>query len=68
MTQGKREIKTRLAATLEEKGIRSIKAAKVAGVTPATMSHWITGKTKPTYDKMKILSNWLNVDLEWLFE
>jgi len=68
MTQGKREIKTRLAATLEEKGIRSIKLAEVVGVTPAAVSHWVTGKSKPKYDQMKIISRWLDVDLEWLFE
>ena len=35
-------------------------------VSPQTAHKWLTGRTIPTRDKLKTLSEWLRVDLHWL--
>lgn len=35
-------------------------------VSPQAAQKWLTGKAKPTADKLKTLSEWLDVPLHWL--
>jgi len=68
MVQGKRVVTTRLGATLDEKGITSKKIAQITGVSQGTMSNWTSGRTKPKFEQMKKIAEFLNIDLLWLFE
>ena len=35
-------------------------------ITAQSAHKWLTGKAKPTTDKIKTLANWLNVSAHWL--
>jgi transcriptional regulator with XRE-family HTH domain len=35
-------------------------------ITPQSAHKWLTGKSKPTADKIETLANWLNVSAHWL--
>lgn len=35
-------------------------------ITPQSAHKWLTGKSKPTVDKIETLASWLNVSAHWL--
>lgn len=35
-------------------------------ITPQAAQKWLTGKSRPTADKMNTLATWLNVSAQWL--
>jgi transcriptional regulator with XRE-family HTH domain len=35
-------------------------------ITPQAAQKWLTGKARPTADKMQTLAEWLNVSAQWL--
>jgi|CXWL01.1.fsa_nt_gi transcriptional regulator with XRE-family HTH domain len=35
-------------------------------ITPQSAHKWLTGKSKPTADKIETLASWLNVSAHWL--
>ncbi len=35
-------------------------------ITPQAAQKWLSGKSRPTADKLKTLAEWLNVSVQWL--
>lgn len=55
-----------LKEILDEKGIKQTFIANKIGVTSATVSLWVQGRTKPTLSNLKKLSEVLGVDVSIL--
>ncbi|PXX77381.1 LexA family transcriptional regulator [Dielma fastidiosa] len=51
---------------LQEKGLTSYRVSKDTGITQSSLSDWKIGKCTPKFDKLKILADYFNVDLEYL--
>ena len=51
---------------MEERNLTSYKVAQETGISQATLSDWKNGKCKPKADKMKMLSMYFGVDLDYL--
>ena len=51
---------------LEERGLTAYKVSKDTGIAQTSFSDWKKGKSKPSAEKIKILSDYLGVSLEYL--
>ena len=49
-----------------DKEINQVQLAQKAGVKPAQVSEWLSGKSKPGYDNLKALALALNVSADVL--
>ncbi|WP_278839970.1 helix-turn-helix domain-containing protein [Holdemania filiformis] len=56
----------RLKKILEERGLTAYKVSKDTGIAQTSFSDWKKGKSKPSVEKIKILSDYLGVSLEYL--
>lgn len=56
----------RLKVILAENNISNKTLAEMVGVSPATISKWVTNTTQPHLDMLVKLANCLNVSLEEL--
>ena len=56
----------RLKKILEERGLTAYKVSKETGIAQTSFSDWKKGKSKPSAEKIKILSDYLGVSLEYL--
>ena len=54
------------AKILELKGITAYRVAKDTGLTTVLFSDWKKGKSRPKYDKLKIIADYLGVSVEYL--
>ena len=53
-----------LETILKMENITQEELAKKLNVSQATISRWISGKTKPTFESVLILSNLLDIDVK----
>lgn len=60
------EFKTRFNKALSIKNIKPTELAEKTGLSRSTISHYMSGYTKPKSDKLFILSSILNVSEQWL--
>lgn len=51
---------------IESKGITPYRVAKDTGLTTVLFTDWKKGKSKPKYDKLKIIADYLGVSVEYL--
>ena len=56
----------RLMKILEEKGLSSYQVSKDTGISQTSFSDWRRKKSSPSFKKLKILADYLNVDIEYL--
>lgn len=56
----------RLKKILDERGLTAYKVSKDTGIAQTSFSDWKKGKSKPSAEKIKILSDYLGVSLEYL--
>lgn len=56
----------RLKVILAEKNITNKALAQMVGVSPATVSKWVTNSTQPHLDMLIKLSKYLDVSIESL--
>lgn len=54
------------AKIIESKGITPYRVAKETGLTTVLFTDWKKGKSKPKYDKLKIIADFLGVSVEYL--
>lgn len=54
------------AKIIEAKGITPYRIAKDTGLTTVLFTDWKKGKSKPKYDKLKIIADYLGVSVEYL--
>lgn len=53
---------------LDKKGITAFKVHKDTGIASSTLSDWKNGKSKPKADKLKLLADYFNVDINYFLE
>lgn len=53
---------------LQENNINTSKLSKDINISEAVLSKWKNGKTKPSYDNIKKLSQYFKVSINYLFE
>ena len=53
---------------LEERGITTYKVSKDTGISNVTFSNWKNGLITPKVDKLKILSEYFGVSLDYFIE
>jgi len=51
---------------IESKGLTPYRVAKDTGLTTVLFTDWKKGKSKPKYDKLKIIADYLGVSVEYL--
>lgn len=51
---------------MDEKGITAYKVSQDTGISQATLSDWKNGKITPRFDKLLKLSEYFDVDIEYL--
>ena len=51
---------------IESKGITPYRVAKDTGLTTVLFTDWKKGKSKPKYNKLKIIADYLGVSVEYL--
>lgn len=56
----------RLARALDEREVTQAGLAQHAGVTPSTVSHWVTGRREPDLDTINAVAGFLRVTPAWL--
>lgn len=54
------------AHLLQEKGITPYRVSKETGVSQGSLSDWKNGKSKPKYEKMVKIAEFLGVSVEYL--
>lgn len=54
------------AKIIEAKGITPYRIAKDTGLTTVLFTDWKKGKSRPKYDKLKIIADYLGVSVEYL--
>ena len=54
------------AKIIEAKGVTPYRVAKDTGLTTVLFTDWKKGKSKPKYDKLKIIADYLGVSVEYL--
>jgi len=54
------------AKIIEAKGVTPYRIAKDTGLTTVLFTDWKKGKSKPKYDKLKIIADYLGVSVEYL--
>lgn len=54
------------ARLLQEKGITPYRVSKETGVSQGSLSDWKNGKSKPKYEKMIKIADFLGVSVEYL--
>ncbi|ASN69145.1 hypothetical protein 7F23_32 [uncultured Caudovirales phage] len=60
-------LRSRIGELLRVSKYRREHIIKVLGISPNTLTNWVTGKTYPTMDKAFILSKLLDCKLEDLY-
>ncbi|MCH1982458.1 helix-turn-helix domain-containing protein [Ruminococcus sp. OA3] len=66
MNAHKETFKTRFNKALSVKNIKPTELAEKTGLSKSTISHYMSGYTKPKSDKLFILAKALNVSEQWL--
>lgn len=66
MNEHKETFKTRFNKALSVKNIKPTELAEKTGLSKSTISHYMSGYTKPKSDKLFILAKALNVSEQWL--
>lgn len=51
---------------MKEKGVKASEVSRETGISTSTLTDWKMGRTNPKLDKMKMLSLYFNVDLDYL--
>lgn len=52
----------------KNKNLTQEEVGKICGVTSQTISHWESNTTEPPYDKLKLISKYFNVSIDYLFD
>lgn len=55
-------------ALLVDRKITPYKVSKETGISTATLSDWKNGRSKPKFDKLKMLADYFNVSIEYFVE
>lgn len=58
----------KFAELLEKNNKTAYKVAKDTGIAQSVLSDWKNGRSKPKVDKLKILSDYFNVPIEYFLE
>ncbi len=53
---------------MQEKGLTQWALAKETGIPQSCLSDWKTGRSKPKLDKLKILSDYFGVTIEYFLD
>ena len=56
----------RFQEILDEKGMKPSDVAKATGVSTSTLSAWKKGQYSPKQEKLKLIADYLDIDLPWL--
>lgn len=56
------------SSLLQKNNINTSKLSKEIGISEAVLSKWKNGKTNPSYDNIKKLSQYFKVSINYLFE
>lgn len=56
----------RLEKTLKQRGISSYQVCKDTGIASSSFTDWRKKRSNPSYKKLKILSDYLEVDIDYL--
>lgn len=56
----------RFAELMKEKGVTAYKVSSDTGIAQSTLSDWKSGKITPKIDKLILLANYFDVDVEYL--
>lgn len=51
---------------LEERNISQAELAQATGISPGNISDWKAGRSKPSADRLRILSDYLGVSVDYL--
>lgn len=62
----KADIVTRIDTLLAEKGLSKMAFYKACGITSSAYSQWRTGKTTPKISTLKVVADFLNVNVDYL--
>ena len=60
------EFKEKLKEIMDQRGMVQQELAEVSGLPQATISHFLNGRRKPSFDNIKRLSEALNVSADYL--
>ena len=52
----------------KNKKLTQEEVGKICGVTSQTVSNWENNTTEPPYDKLKLISKYFNVSIDYLFD
>nr|WP_302626843.1 helix-turn-helix transcriptional regulator [uncultured Eubacterium sp.] len=53
---------------LKERGITAYQVSKDTGIAQSVISGWKSGRSKPKVDKLKLLADYFNVDINYFLE
>lgn len=56
----------RFQEILDERGMKPSDVAKATGVSTSTLSAWKKGQYSPKQEKLKLIADYLDIDLPWL--
>lgn len=56
----------RFERAIEERGLSKYKVSKIAGVSPSTLTNWISEITTPDNAKLNVVCKHLKIDKNWL--
>lgn len=54
------------AKLLKERGVTPYQVSKATGVSQSSLSDWKNGKSKPKYEKMKLIAGYFGVSVDYL--
>ena len=60
------QLKDRLAEALEAKGVRAIQLSEKTGIHRGTISYYLSGKSHPKADRLRVICEVLNVSEAWM--
>lgn len=52
----------------DKNGVTDYRVSVDTGITKSTFSDWKTGRSKPKFDKLKILAEYFGVSIEYFLE
>ena len=55
----------RLRQTIAHRGIKAVGLTKAIGVGSAAISRYLSGKYKPSRDRLFVITQYLDVSLDW---
>lgn len=60
------KLQDRLGEALKIRGMRAIRLSEETGINKGTISYYLSGKSHPKHDKLKLICEKLNVSEAWM--